>query len=336
MKKLISLVLVLIMALTFCACNKMPDTQSALSGVEKGQPLLPNSNEIDTSTDTTSSETIKPSTSDKTPQTDTTSPNSVPSNTSRVESSETNSDVSTDSKPQQPEIDDPNTITAPNGDKIYIELQKGEQPSVMVKVNGKEIYSYSNFAKYTDQYDFDKDFTNNVIDEYSDEEILWAYKFNWGVVYAAPYEDQIIYVAGAKHEHEKKTYGTYQYYHLALEMDLIDYKISEYTGEKYYWENLPLAQSFTEYFYKTEDYTIIEIPDWVEAGYDFQEYYEWYNLNVRKGLGSFYELYIGEEKTALLFLSAAEGIYKIQEFGWDSIKTIWVSQGNPHLNAEFR
>ena len=327
MKKLLSLFLVVVMALTFCACNKTLDNQSALSSTESDQSLL---------TDTTSIETIKPSSSDKTSQNDTTKPTNTPSNTSRVESSETNSDISTDSGPQQPEIDDPNTITAPNGDKIYIKLQKGEQPSVMVKVNGKEIYSYNNFKKHKDKYDFDKDFTDKIIAEYSDEDILWAYKFNWGVVYAAPYEDQIIYVAGAKHEHEKKTYGTYQYYHLALEMDLIDYKISEYTGEKYYWENLPLAQSFTEYFYKTEDYELKEIEDLTKAGYDFKEYYDWHNLEFNKGIGAIYELYISGEKKALMYISAGEGRYEIQEFGWNRIKKIWVSQGNPHLNAEFR
>ena len=332
MKKVVAFLLCLIFAFSLIGC-KSNDETALSSGVSSIVENVVSDNSNTLSSTPSQQENISSDiTSNNVPST----PDSKNETTSSTVNSSSGGTTSTPRKPQQTVVDDPNTITAPNGDKIYIELQKGEQPSVMVKVNGKEIYSYSNFTKYADQYDFDKDFTNNVIDEYSDEEILWAYKFNWGVVYAAPYEDQIIYVAGAKHEHEKKTYGTYQYYHLALEMDLIDYKISEYTGEKYYWENLPLAQSFTEYFYKTEDYTIIEIPDWVEAGYDFQEYYEWYNLNVRKGLGSFYELYIGEEKTALLFLSAAEGMYKIQEFGWDSIKTIWVSQGNPHLNAEFR
>lgn len=225
-------------------------------------------------------------------------------------------------------------ITASNGDKIEISLANEKNPTVTVTVNDKEIYSFDKFKNHEDVYDFDKDFSNEVIDEYSDKDILWAYKFNWGVIYAAPYEDEIIYVAGAKHEHAKKAYGTYQYYHLALELDLIDYKIMEYSGEKFYWENYPLAQSMVEYFYKTEDYSLKEIPDWTTSGYDFEKYYYWYDLNIRKGLGSFYELYIGEKKTALLFIDASSSNMYVQEFDWDNLKRVTVLQGNPHMVLE--
>lgn len=322
MKKLLSLFLVVVMALTFCACNKTLDNQSALSSTESDQSLL---------TDTPSIETIKPSSSDKTSQNDTTNPTNTPSNTSSVESIETNSDVSTDSKPQQTVTDDPNTITAPNGDKIYIKLQKGENPTVTVKVNGKEIYSYNNFKKHKDKYDFDKDFTDKIIAEYSDEEILWAYQFNWGVVYSTKYTtsttktETTISYACSKHEYEKCYFRNINHHKIAIEWNLIDFDVIEESGTKIFWNPYAATQAIFEYYYKTEDYTLKEIDDLEKAGYSFSDkrYYEMHNTEFNSGAGlnkyrKIYEVSVNGKPFALLYADSTCNYFMLQELDWST------------------
>ena len=104
------------------------------------------------------------------------------------------------------------TIKASNGDEINVQLINDESPAVTVSVNDKEICSFDNFAKHKDDYDFDKDFNLEIKAEYSDEDILWAYRFDWGIIYSIKndYYDTVDTEAGApliyvcpKHDYKK-------------------------------------------------------------------------------------------------------------------------------------
>ena len=134
------------------------------------------------------------------------------------------------------------TITASNGDKIKIKLTDGDSPSVLVTVNDKEICSFDNFAKYKDAYDFDKDFTLNATKEYSDTQILWAYKFDWGVIYSTKYTltgeetEATITYAALKHDYDKSYFNKINFEDVAQKWDLVDFEIIPETGKKIFWE----------------------------------------------------------------------------------------------------
>lgn len=214
------------------------------------------------------------------------------------------------------------TITASNGDKITVSLDGGNAPYISVAINGTEIYSCDSFSKASDQYNFEEDFNLDVKQEFSDEKITWAYQFDWGTVYATPYEDDTIYVASAKHEYGKNCFGTPNFLHLAEQLDLVEFEISEYTGKKYFWDNYSMAQAIVEDIYKTTDYDLIKVSSLSEAGYDFEQYYDMYDIESGIGWGEMFEVYIEGEKTALLHSNAAEFALNIQEVDWEKSKKI--------------
>ncbi|MBR6502048.1 MAG: hypothetical protein IKT42_01270 [Clostridia bacterium] len=221
------------------------------------------------------------------------------------------------------------TITASNGDKIKIKLTDGDSPSVLVTVNDKEICSFDNFAKYKDAYDFDKDFTLNATKEYSDTQILWAYKFDWGVIYSTKYTltgeetEATITYAALKHDYDKSYFNKINFEDVAQKWDLVDFEIIPETGKKIFWENYPAAQAVFEYIYKTENYTIKEIDDLEKAGYSFSEkkYYYMHDLEFSSGAGlndwqKIYEISVDGKPFALMFCQSYSWHYILQELDW--------------------
>ncbi len=223
------------------------------------------------------------------------------------------------------------SLTASNGDEIEITLKNGKNPTVSVKVNGKEIYSYNNFINHKDMYDFEKDFTDEVIAEYSDDEILWAYRFNWGVIYSTKYTttttdtEATISYACSKHEYEKCSYKNIGHHKIAEVWNLIDFEVIEQTGTKVFWDPYVAAQMIFEYFYKTENYTLKEIDDLEKAGYNFSDkrYYEMHNKELYSGAGlnkyrKIYEVSVDGEPFALLYSEPSSSYYLLQELHWET------------------
>ncbi len=221
------------------------------------------------------------------------------------------------------------TITASNGDKIEISLTNGGDPAITVSVNGKEIYSFDNFAKYKDEYDFEKDFTDKVTDEYSDDEILWAYKFDWGTIYSTKYTlsdqktDATITYTVPKHDYSKSYFNKVNFDPVAQKWDLVDFEIIPETGKKIFWDNYPAAQSVFECLYKTENYTLKEIDDLAKAGYSFEDYYWMHQNEFSSGAGlnnweNIYEISVDGKPFALMYCQAYSWHYQIQELDWEN------------------
>ena len=234
------------------------------------------------------------------------------------------------------------TITASNKDKIDIEIKNGENPTVLVKANDKEIYKNDNLNKYKDQYDFDKDFNLEIKDEYSDEKIFWAYRFDWGVIYSTKndYYDTVetdeniplVYVC-PKHDYKKSYFKNSRYYILAEEWDLIEFDAVEETGKKIFWDSYTAAQVIFESFYKTENYTLKEIDDLEKAGYSLDDYYEMHNREFGSGAGmnkwqKIYEVSVNGEPFALLYSDASTVSFLLQELTWENPASVM------HQNAK--
>ena len=227
------------------------------------------------------------------------------------------------------------TIVASNKDKIDIELKNGENPTVSVKVNDKEIYKNDNLNKYQDQYDFDKDFNLEIKAEYSDEKIFWAYRFDWGVIYSTKndYYDTVdtddsiplVYVC-PKHDYKKSYFKNSRYYILAEEWDLIEFDAVEETGKKIFWDSYTAAQVIFESFYKTENYTLKEIDNLEKAGYSLDDYYEMHDREFGSGAGmnnweKIYEVSVNGEPFALLYSDASTASFLLQELTWENPST---------------
>lgn len=224
------------------------------------------------------------------------------------------------------------TITAPNDDEIEIALKKGDKPTVTVCVNDKEIYSFDKFENYKDEYDFNKDFTDKVTDEYSDDKILWAYKFDWGIIYSTTSnylhtddtsDDATLFYVCPKHEYKKCYFKNAWYNILAEEWSLIDFEIIPETGDKIFWDSYTAAQVVFEELYKTEDYKLTEIDNLTEAGYSLDDYYEMHNREFGSGAGlnkweKIYEVSVDDKPFALMFSDASTSDYLLQELDWEN------------------
>ncbi|MBQ8267139.1 MAG: hypothetical protein IJZ21_01990, partial [Clostridia bacterium] len=218
------------------------------------------------------------------------------------------------------------TITASNGDKIDITLQSGKNPSVLVKVNGKEIYYYNNYQKHKDAYDFEEDFTDEVIAECSDDKILWAYRFDWGIIYSTKYslsdgtEKTITYVC-PKHDYKKSYFKNICYNILAEKWDLIDFEIIPQTGDKIFWDSYTATQVIFEDLYKTENYTLKEIDNLEKAGYSFEDYNDMHQLEFGSGSGlnqwkKIYEVSVKGKPFALIYSDTSTANFSFQELDW--------------------
>lgn len=224
------------------------------------------------------------------------------------------------------------TITASNDDEIEITLKKGDKPTVTVCVNDKEIYSFDKFKNYKDEYDFGKDFTDKIIDEYSDDKILWAYRFDWGIIYSTKSnylhtedtnDDATLFYVCPKHEYEKCYFKNVWYNILAEEWNLIDFETIPETGEKIFWDSYTAAQVVFEELYKTDNYKLTEIKDLAKAGYSIDEYYEMHNREFGSGAGlnkweKIYEVSVDDKPFALIFSDAATSCYLLQELDWEN------------------
>ena len=224
------------------------------------------------------------------------------------------------------------TITAPNNDKIHIELSNDSSPTVSVSVNDKEIDLFDNFTKYKDSYDFEKDFNLEIKAEYSNENIFWAYRFDWGIIYSIKndYYDTVDTEAGApliyvcpKHDYKKSYFKSLGYHTLAEEWDLIEFEVIEETGKKIFWDSYTAAQVIFESVYKTENYTLKEIDDLEKAGYSLDDYYEMHNREFGSGAGlnqwqKIYEVSVNGKPFALLYSDPAFISFELQELDWEN------------------
>ena len=329
MKKVAAFLLCLIFVFGLMGC-KSNDETALSSGVSSIVENVVSDNSNTLSSTPSQQENISSDiTSNNVPST----PDSKNETTSSTVNSSSGGTTSTPSKPQQTVVDDPNTITAPNGDKINISITGDKKPEVIVKVNGKQIYKYSNYTKYADQYDFDKDFTNEIIAEYSDEDILWAYRFNWGIIYSTKYTttttdtEAVISYACSKHEYGKCYYRNLGHHKIATEWNLIDYEVIEQTGTKIFWNPYVAAQAIFEYFYKTEDYTLKQIDDLTEAGYSIKDYYTMHNKEFSSGAGlnrlrRIYEISVDGKPFALIYSEPSSSFYILQELHWKNAASI--------------
>lgn len=225
-------------------------------------------------------------------------------------------------------------ITTSSGDKIEITLTKGEEPSVAVSVNGDKIYSFDNFTKHKDEYDFEKDFTLDVMDEYSDDKILWAYKFDWGIIYSTKYnlsidtENTITYVC-PKHDYKKSYFKNAYYYKLAESWNLIEFDAIEETGKKIFWDPYTAAQVIFEDLYKTENYKLTEIDDLEKAGYSFDDYNDMHQLEFGSGAGlsewqKIYEVSVNGKPFALIYSDASTANFSLQELDWQHAYAVYL------------
>ena len=180
---------------------------------------------------------------------------------------------------------------------------------------------------------FDKDFTNEIIAEYSDEDILWAYRFNWGIIYSTKYTttttdtEAVISYACSKHEYGKCYCRNLGHHKIATEWNLIDYEVIEQTGTKIFWNPYVAAQAIFEYFYKTEDYTLKQIDDLTEAGYSIKDYYTMHNKEFSSGAGlnrlrRIYEISVDGKPFALIYSEPSSSFYILQELHWKNAASI--------------
>lgn len=326
MKKVAAFLLCLIFAFGLIGC-KSNDKTTLSSGVSSivENVVSDNSNTL-SSTPSQQEDISSDITSNNVPST----PDSKNETTSSTVNSSSGGTTSTPSKPQQTVVDDPNTITAPNGDKINISITGDKKPEVIVKVNGKQIYKYSNYTKYADQYDFEKDFNLEIKAEYSDEKIFWAYRFDWGIIYstkndcydAAETDENVphIYVC-PKHDYKKSYFKNRKYQIIAEEWDLIEFDVIEETGKKIFWDSYTAAQVIFESFYKTENYTLKEIDDLAKAGYSIDDYYDMHHREFSSGAGlnqwqKIYEVSVNGKPFALFYSDAASITFELQELTW--------------------
>ncbi len=241
--------------------------------------------------------------------------------------SDDKSDGNSNKKTQQNQLS--KTITTSNGDEIELTFTKSDNV-IKVIVSGEKVFESNYFKKYESEYDFDKDFNFDIKDEYSDEEILWAYRFDWGSIYSTKHDylhtedtnddTTLIYVC-PKHEYKKSYFKNANYYKIAEEWDLIDFDTIEETGEKIFWDSYTAAQVIFESFYNTEDYALKEINNLEKAGYSLDDYYEMHNREFSSGAGlnkwqKIYEVSVKGEPFALIYSDASTAQYLLQELGW--------------------
>lgn len=227
------------------------------------------------------------------------------------------------------------TITASTGDEIELTFTKSDT-SIEVCVNGEKVFAGNYFKKYELEYDFDEDFNFNIKDEYSDENILWAYRFDWGIIYSTNHnylntedtndDTTLIYVC-PKHEYKKCYFKNVRYYTLAEEWNLVDFDTIPETGTKIFWDSYTAAQVVFEELYKTENYKLTEIDNLEKAGYSIDDYYEMHNREFGSGIGmnawqKIYEVSVDGEPFALMFSDASTSSYLLQELDWENAYTV--------------
>ena len=284
MKKIIATILILAIMLCFAGCNKnatssadegyssaqsehtKPDEVQESSVVQHSSEPQSNSqissnntakNEdttsgIDKDNSSTQSEHAKP---DDTPESGAVQHNSEPQPSSQTSSDDA---VKTETK----------TLTATNGDEIKISLTTGSNPKINVSVNDKEIFNCKDFKDNADQYDFEKDFSLEAINEYSEGYINWAYQFKWGVILSTATEgSETSYWASAKHQYEDNVYRQQGLGTLVEKWGLL-----ELNDAGKYWNSEKLAEAIVETMYTTTDYTLTEVTNLSESGYNDQKY----------------------------------------------------------------
>lgn len=208
------------------------------------------------------------------------------------------------------------TLTAGNGDEITISLISGNKPEIRVFVNDNEIYSCKEFADYADQYDFENDFNFEIINEYSEGYINWAYRFKWGVVLStATTDSKPSYWVSAKHQYEDNFYRQEGLGTLVEKWGLL-----ELNDAGKYWNSEKLAEAIVETMYTTTDYTLTEVTNLSESGYNDQKYalMSGNQLSPSSQFQQIYEVSVKNEVVALLCVDAATYFLEIQELDWEN------------------
>lgn len=330
MKKIIATILILAIMLCFTGCNKNA-TSSADGGYSSAQSehtkldevqesnVVQNSSEpqsnsqissnnttknedttsgIDKDNSSTQSEHTKP---DDTPESSVVQHNSEPQSSSQTSSDDA---AKTETK----------TLTATNGDEIKISLTTGNNPKINVSVNDKEIFNCKDFKDNADQYDFEKDFNLEVINEYSEGYINWAYQFKWGVVLSTATEgSETSYWASAKHQYEHNVYRQQGLGTLVEKWQLL-----ELNDAGKYWNSEKLAEAIVETMYNTKDCALIETDDLSKMGYTDEKYARMRGneLSSSSQFQKIYEVSVKNEVVALLCVDAATYFLEIQELDW--------------------
>lgn len=211
------------------------------------------------------------------------------------------------------------TLTAGNGDEIMISLTTGNKPEITVNVNDEKVFKCKDFKDYADQYDFEKDFNFDVINEYSEGYINWAYQFGWGVVLSTTTSDsKPSYWVSAKHQYENNVYRQEGLGTLVEKWGLL-----ELNDAGKYWNSEKLAEAIVETMYTT-DYTLNEVTNLSEWGYNDQKYARMRGnqLSPSSQVQKIYEVSVKNEVAALLCVDAATYFLEIQELDWETPKAI--------------
>ena len=210
------------------------------------------------------------------------------------------------------------TLTASNGDKIVISITTGNKTEITVSVNDNKIYSCKDFND--DQYDFEKDFNFEIINEYSEGYINWAYQFSWGVVLSTATTDtKNSYWVSAKHQYTDNFYRQEGLGTLVEKWNLLE--LNE-AGK--YWNSEKLAEAIVETMYSTTEYTLTEITDFSKFEYkdDKYKYMRGYAEYPDTEHQKVYEVSVKNDAVALLCVDAATYLLKIQELDWENPEPI--------------
>ena len=211
------------------------------------------------------------------------------------------------------------TLTAANGDEIVIKLKTSNKPEITVSVNGKEYFNCKDFKDFADQYDFENDFNFEIVNEYSEEIINWAYQFKWGMVLSTTVDSNTSYWVSAKHQYEDNVYRQEGLRFLVEEWELI-----ELNSAGNYWSNEKLAEAIVETMYETTDYSIVEVLDFSKAGYADDNFKIIRNMqrDAHTKNQKTYEVYVKDEVVALLCIDASWYYVWLQELDWDAPQRI--------------
>lgn len=208
------------------------------------------------------------------------------------------------------------TLTAGNGDEITISFTTGNKPKITVNVNGEEVFRCKDFKDYADQYDFEKDFSLEAINEYSEGYINWAYQFSWGVVLSTATSDsKPSYWASAKHQYEDNFYRQE-----GLGTLVEKWKLLELNDAGKYWNSEKLAEAIVETMYTTTDYTLTEVTNLSKLGYNDEKYalMRGNQLSPSSQFQQIYEVSVKNEVVALLCVDAATYFLEVQELDWEN------------------
>lgn len=211
------------------------------------------------------------------------------------------------------------TLTAANGDEIVIKLKTSNKPEITVSVNGKKYFNCKDFKDFADQYDFENDFNFEVMNEYGDSYINWAYQFGWGVILSTTNDSDTSYWASAKHQYEDNFYRQE-----GLETLVKKWNLLKLNAAGRYWNSEKLAEAIVETMYNTTEYTLTEITDFSTFGYEEEKY------KYMRGYAEYpdteyqkvYEVSVKNDAVALLCVDAATYLLKIQELDWENPEPI--------------